>query len=76
MPIKLNPIDNIILEMKMIHLQLSLAKKSTKKHTLQGTLTEVEQRIELSRNCLSHLIENINDYKSSTQTKETHYEND
>ena len=69
MPRKLNSLDNIILEMKIIQLQLHLAKKSAKKiYTLRSTLTEVESRINHSLYSLGRLIENINDYKS-TQTK-------
>ena len=61
--------EHIVSEMKIIQLQLLLAKKSAKKiYTLRSTLTEVESRINHSLYSLGRLIENINDYKS-TQTK-------
>jgi len=60
--------DYIILEMKIVHLQLQLAKKSTKKiHTLHNTQAEVELHINHSLELLNHLISYADDSKINAE---------
>ena len=64
----LKTLNNIQLEMKMIQLQLSLAKRSTKKQNSPRTiLTEVESHINHSLHSLNHLISHIDDLKETAE---------
>lgn len=83
MPKTINTFNDILLEMKIIQLQLTLAKRSVKKlHTSRSSLTGVESHINHSLHSLNHLIAFIDDfqteadsYKSAKhRTKETHHE--
>lgn len=61
-------IDNILSEMRMIQLQLYLAKRCTKKHKSPRTsLIEVESHINHSLHSLNHLISYIDDFKTSAE---------
>ena len=63
-----NTINNILSEMKMIQLQLYLAKRCTKKHKSSRTsLIEVESHINHSLHSLNHLIAHIDDFKTSAE---------
>jgi hypothetical protein len=58
--------EHILLEMKIIQLQLLLAKKSAKKiSTLQSTLSKVELHIDHSLHALNHLITFIDDFQTT-----------
>ena len=62
--------EHIISEIKLIQLQLYLAKKSAKKiHTPLNTLSKVEIHIEHSLNSLNHLIAYIDDFQSKQKQK-------
>ena len=62
--------DYIILEMKIVHLQLQLVRKSTKKiHTLHNTQAEVELHIDHSLELLNRLISFTDDFKIDTESK-------
>ena len=64
----LKTLNNIQLEMKMIQLQLYLAKRSAKKQTSPRTiLTEVESHINHSLHSLNHLIAHIDDFKTNAE---------
>ncbi|PHQ58247.1 MAG: hypothetical protein COA30_00835 [Sulfurimonas sp.] len=55
--------EDIILDMKLIQLQISLAKRSVKKiYTPLNTPLPVEIHIEHSLNSLNHLISKIEDF--------------
>jgi hypothetical protein len=59
--------EHIVSEMKIIQLQLLLAKKSAKKiYTPQSTLLEVELHINHSLKSINHLITYVNDLKTTT----------
>lgn len=61
-----NTLENIVSEMKIIQLQLLLAKKSAKKiYTLQSTLSKVELHIDHSLNTLNHLITYVDDFQTT-----------
>jgi hypothetical protein len=63
-------IDYIILEMKIVHLQLQLAKKSVKKiYTLHNTQAEVELHINHSLEILNRLISFTDDFKLDAESK-------
>ena len=62
-----NPIDTILPEMKMIQLQLYLAKKSIKKQNYSRTLLKVESHIDHSLISLHHLITQIDDFKTTAE---------
>ncbi|MCX6076288.1 MAG: hypothetical protein NTW78_05290 [Campylobacterales bacterium] len=71
--------------MRIIQLQLHLAKRSTKKICVpRSALAEIELHINHSLSSLNHLIENLNDYKTTADSKqsakhprkEAPYEND
>jgi len=62
---KLNTFDNVSLEIRMIQLQLYLAKKSANKITLRKTPKEVELHINHALTSLNHLITYIDDFKAS-----------
>lgn len=56
-------IEDIILDMKLIQLQISLAKRSAKEiYTPLNTPLPVEIHIEHSLNSLNHLISKIEDF--------------
>ena len=56
--------------MKIIQLQLYLAKRSTKKHTSpRTTLVEVESHIKHSLHSLTHLIAHIDDLKKTAESQ-------
>ena len=58
--------EHIVSEMKIIQLQLLLAKKSAKKiYTLQSTLSKVELHIDHSLNTLNHLITYVDDFQTT-----------
>ncbi len=64
----INTFNDILLEMKIIQLQLILAKKSAKKlHTPRSIIAEVESHINHSLHSLNHLITSIDDFKTITQ---------
>lgn len=63
-----NTLENILSEMKLIQLQLYLAKRCTKKHKSPRTsLIEVESHINHSLHSLNHLISHIDDFKTSAE---------
>ncbi|PHS55308.1 MAG: hypothetical protein COB17_11545 [Sulfurimonas sp.] len=63
-------IDYIILEMKIVHLQLQLAKKSVKKlYTLHNTQAEVELHIDHSLEILNRIIYFTDDFKTEAESK-------
>ncbi len=64
MPKTLNTFENISLEIRLIQLQLYLAKKSSNKLTLRKTPTEVELHINHALTSLNHLITYIDDFKT------------
>ena len=65
-----NTINNILSEMKLIQLQLYLAKRSIKKHKFPRTsLIEVESHINHSLHSLNHLVAHIDDCKTSAEMK-------
>lgn len=55
-----NILEKVVLELRMIQLQIYLAKKSTKAIS-RGTPTQVIERIDHSLTSLTHLIENISE---------------
>ena len=58
--------EHIVSEMKIIQLQLLLAKKSAKKiYTPQSTLSKVELHIDHSLNTLNHLITYVDDFQTT-----------
>ncbi len=58
-------IDNTLSEMRMIQLQLYLAKRCTKKHkSPRTTLIEVESHINHSLHSLNHLMSYIDDFNT------------
>lgn len=60
--------EHIVSEMKIIQLQLLLAKKSAKKiYILQSTPSKVELHIEHSLHSLNHLITYIDDLKTDAE---------
>jgi len=61
----LNTFENISLEVRLIELQLYLAKKSANKITLRNTPKEVELHINHALTSLNHLITYIDDFKTS-----------
>ena len=61
--------NNILSEMKMIQLQLYLAKRSTKRHKSPKALTEVESHINHSLHSLNHLITQIDDFKTIAESE-------
>jgi len=66
----LRTLDNIILEMKMIQLQLYLAKRTTTRYKSSKTiLLEVESHINHSLHSLSHLITQIDAFKIIAESK-------
>ncbi|MCW8895024.1 hypothetical protein [Sulfurimonas sp.] len=63
-------LESIIIEIKLIQLQLHLAKKSAKKiYTLQSTPSKVQLHIEHSLHSLNHLIAHIDDLKIDAELK-------
>ena len=63
-----NILNNVLSEIKMIQLQLYLAKRCTKKHkSLRTSLIEVESHINHSIHSLNHLITHIDDLKTSAE---------
>ncbi len=67
MPKIINTFNDILLEMKIIQLQLTLAKRSVKKlHTPRSSFTGVESHINHSLHSLNHLITFIDDLKITT----------
>ena len=65
----LDTLNNIQLEMKIIQLQLYLAKRSTKMHNSPRTLVEVESHINHSLHSLNYLIAHIDDFKTDAEIK-------
>ena len=63
----LKHLDNILSEMKIIQLQLYLAKRSIKKQHSLRTLLEVESHINHSLDSLHHLITQIDDFKRTAE---------
>ena len=64
----LKTLNNIQLEMKMILLQLYLAKRGTKKlKSTRISLIEVESHIDHSLDSLNHLISQIDDFKTDAE---------
>lgn len=61
--------NNILTEMRMIQLQLYLAKRSIKTHKSPRTLTEVESHINHSLHSLNHLISHIDDFKTNAESQ-------
>ncbi len=83
MPKSINTCNNILLELKIIQLHLTLAKRSAKKlHTSRNAIVGVESHINHSLHSLNHLIASIDDFKTEAdsyksarhRTKETHHE--
>ena len=65
-----NTIENIILDMKIVQLQLFFAQKSIKKLPRdRHALVEVESHIKHSLHSLNHLITQMNDLKEKTEIK-------
>ena len=62
----LNTLDNIQLEIKLILLQLHLAKRCTHQ---QKSLSEVQTHINHSLHSLNHLISQIDDFKTEVESK-------
>jgi hypothetical protein len=81
---KPNILNHIILEMKIIQLQLYLAKRSAKKICVpRQTLVEIESHINHSLSSLNHLITQIDDFKTDAELntlliseQREHHEND
>jgi hypothetical protein len=70
MPKTINTFNDILLEMKIIQLHLTLAKRSVKKlHTPQSAIVGVESHINHSLHSLNHLIAFIDDFKTTTDSK-------
>ena len=68
MPKTINTFNDILLEMKIIQLHLTLAKRSVKKlHTHRSAIAGVESHINHSLHSLNHLIASIDDFKTITQ---------
>ncbi len=67
----LDTLNNIQLEMKIIQLQLYLAKRSTKMHNSPIALVKVESHINHSLHSLNHLIAHIDDFKTDAEIKDT-----
>lgn len=63
----LNTLNYIQLEMKILQLQLYLAKRSTRNHKSHSTLLEVESHINHSIQSLNHLILNIDGFKTKAE---------
>jgi len=62
-------LNNILTEMKMIQLQLYLAKRATKKQKSPRNLTEVESHINHSLNSLNHLLTQVDDFKKIAESE-------
>ena len=70
MPNSQNTLESLILELKIIQLQLHLAKRSAKKtQTLRSALMEVESHVNHSISSLNHLITRVNDFKTRADLK-------
>lgn len=65
MPKTLSTFDNISSEIRLIQLQLYLAKKSANKITLRKTPKEIELHINHALTSLNHLITYIDDFKTT-----------
>lgn len=61
----LNTFENISLEIRMIQLQLYLAKKSANKISLRNTPNKTESHINHALESLNHLITYIDDFKTT-----------
>ena len=61
----LNTFENISLEIRMIQLQLYLAKKSANKISLRNTPNKTELHINHALESLNHLITCIDDFKTT-----------
>ena len=69
MPKTINTLNYILLELKIIQLQLTLAKRSAKTlHTPKSSLTGVESHINHSLHSLSHLIAHIDDLNTDADS--------
>ena len=65
----LNHLEHILSEMKIIQLQLYLAKRATQKHkSPRTTLIQVESHINHSLHSLNHLITLIDDFKTDADS--------
>ena len=79
-----NILNNVLSEIKMIQLQLYLAKRSAKKICVpRQTLVEIESHINHSLSSLNHLITQIDDFKTDAELntlliseQREHHEND
>jgi len=68
MPKTLKTPSDILLELKIILLQLALAKRGAKKlHTPRNAIDEVESRLSHSLHSLNHLIVFMDDFKTSAE---------
>ena len=61
----LNTHESILVEVRMIQLQLYLAKKSANKITLRNTPKEIELHVNHALESLNHLITYIDDLKTT-----------
>ncbi|MBU0626039.1 hypothetical protein KKH82_01070 [Patescibacteria group bacterium] len=69
MPKTISTCNDILIELKIIQLQLTLAKRSAKKlHTPKSTLTGVESHINHSLHSLNHLIAFIDDFNAEADS--------
>ena len=69
MPKIINTCNDILLELKIIQLQLYLAKRSAKKlHTHQSAIVGVESHINHSLHSLNHLIAHIDDFNAEADS--------